>query len=630
MVVFAATLMFCCTRSSLLAQQKHTFAIKNSEFIYDGKPIQIHSGEMHFARIPRQYWRHRLQMLKAMGLNTVATYVFWNYQETAPGVWDFKTGSHDIAAFIRTAQEEGLFVILRPGPYACAEWEFGGYPWWLEKDSNLVIRTYNQPFLDSCNTYIRQLAAQVKDLQITHGGPIIMVQAENEFGSYVAQRKDIPLEQHVRYKLAIEGLLKDAGFDIPMFTSDGSWLFDGGAIEGILPAANGEDNVDSLKKAVDRYHHNEGPYMVAEFYPGWLHHWGEPFPNIPAMDVVRQLEKYLKAGVSFNIYMVHGGTNFGFTSGANYDGDHDIQPDLTTYDYDAPISEPGWATPKYIAIRELLKKYVHDQFPSIPKQIRVITVAPIVLNKSADLLAMKASLKPVESDSVLSFEDLNQGYGYVLYSRKFIQPIQGNLIINGLRDYATVYVNGHRVGILNRVIKKYTLPIDIPSNATVDILVENLGRINYGAEIVHNTKGIISPVMISNQKIEGNWKMYRFPFAWMPVINDINKGAKTGRPALYSGSFTVEEPGDIFLDMKKWDKGIVYVNGWNLGRYWKEGPQQTLYLPGAFLKKGKNDIVVFEQINDDITPSVPTVSQPVLTNLQKEKYADLLQNDEPL
>jgi len=628
--VFVATWLLCCAQCSLLGQQKHTFAIANSQFMYDGKAVQIHSGEMHFARIPRQYWRHRLQMLKAMGLNTVATYVFWNYHETAPGVWDFKTGNHDIAAFIRTAQEVGLFVILRPGPYACAEWEFGGYPWWLEKDTGLVIRTYNQPFLDSCNTYIRHLAAQVKDLQITHGGPIIMVQAENEFGSYVAQRKDIPAEQHTRYKLAIEGLLKQAGFDIPLFTSDGSWLFNGGAIEGILPAANGEDNVDSLKKAVDRYHHQEGPYMVAEFYPGWLDHWGEPFANVTASDVVGQLEKYLKAGVSFNIYMVHGGTNFGFTSGANYDGGHDIQPDLTSYDYDAPINEQGWATPKYIAIRELLKRYVKNPFPPIPKQIPAIALPPIQLHKSVDLFSLKSAMQPVASDSILTFEDLNQGYGYVLYSRKFTESVKGTLVVDGLRDYATVYVNRHCVGILNRVMKKYSLPVDIPDNATLDILVENMGRINYGAEIVHNTKGIISPVMINNQKIEGHWKMYRFPFASMPVIRGTESGEKTGQPAIYGGSFLVETPGDIFLNMKKWDKGIVFVNGWNLGRYWKVGPQQTLYLPGAFLKKGKNEIAVFEQINEGIIPSIPTASQPVLTTLQQEKYADLIQNVGPL
>jgi beta-galactosidase len=300
--------LFLVIAATGFAQQKHTFEIKSGNFLYDGKPVQIHSGEMHFARVPRPYWRQRLQMMKAMGLNTVATYVFWNYHEKAPGVWDFKSESRDIKEFVKEAGKEGLMVILRPGPYACAEWEFGGYPWWLQKEKSLVIRSNNQPFLDSCRTYINHLAAQVKDLQITHGGPIIMVQAENEFGSYVAQRKDIPLEEHKAYSAAIKQQLIDAGFDVPLFTSDGAWLFKGGTIAGALPTANGEDNIDNLKKVVNEYHNGEGPYMVAEFYPGWLDHWAEPFQKVSTESVVSQTEKYLKAGVSFNFYMVHGGT----------------------------------------------------------------------------------------------------------------------------------------------------------------------------------------------------------------------------------------------------------------------------------------------------------------------------------
>ncbi|MEO7314646.1 MAG: beta-galactosidase family protein, partial [Ginsengibacter sp.] len=379
------------------AQSKHTFEIKGGNFLYDGKPTQIHSGEMHFARVPKAYWRQRLQMMKAMGLNTVASYVFWNYHETSPGVWDFKTDNRDIAAFIKTAQEVGLFVILRPGPYACAEWEFGGYPWWLQKEKSLVIRSFNKPFLDSCKTYINHLAAQVKDLQITNGGPIIMVQVENEFGSYVAQRKDIPLEEHKKYSAAIEQELLDAGFNVPFFTSDGTWLFQGGTIKGALPTGNGENNIDNLKKVVNEYHNGEGPYMVAEFYPGWLDHWAEPFQKVSTEIVVKQTEKYLKAGVSFNYYMVHGGTNFAFTSGANYDKKHDIQPDITSYDYDAPISEAGWATPKFLALRKLFQQNVSYEIPPIPAPIPVIEISSIKLNKAVDLFALKEKMKPVVS-----------------------------------------------------------------------------------------------------------------------------------------------------------------------------------------------------------------------------------------
>ena len=599
------------------AQQKHTFEIKNGNFLYDGKPIQIHSGEMHFARVPKPYWRQRLRMMKAMGLNTVATYVFWNYHETAPGVWDFKTGNHNISEFIKTAGEEGLMVILRPGPYACAEWEFGGYPWWLQKEKSLVIRSYNQPFLDSCRTYINQLAAEVKDLQITHGGPVIMVQAENEFGSYVAQRKDISLKDHKAYSAAIKQQLSDAGFDVPLFTSDGSWLFNGGTIAGALPTANGEGNIENLKKVVNEYHNGEGPYMVAEFYPGWLDHWAEPFQKVSTESVVKQTEKYLKAGVSFNYYMVHGGTNFAFTSGANYDKNHDIQPDITSYDYDAPISEAGWATPKYKALRELFLQTVSYKIPPIPDPIPVIEIPSIKVNKAVDLFKIKEKMTPVVSDTPKTFEDLNQGYGYVLYSKHFTQPIKGKLEIIGLRDYALVYVNGEKIAELNRYYKSYSCDIDIPFNATLDILVENMGRINYGAEIIHNLKGITSPIMIDGNAITGNWNMYKFPFDHQPDLKLYADAYTKNHPVIYNGSFTLSKTGDTFLDMSKWGKGIVFVNGHNLGRYWNLGPQQTLYLPGCWLNKGKNTVAVFEQLNNIKQTEISGVKTPVLNELNK-------------
>jgi len=597
------------------AQQKHTFEIKGGNFLYDGKPVQIHSGEMHFARVPEAYWRQRLQMMKAMGLNTVATYVFWNYQETSPGVWDFKTDNRNIAEFIKIAGEEGMMVILRPGPYACAEWEFGGYPWWLQKVKSLVIRSYNQPFLDSCRTYINHLAAQVKNLQITHGGPIIMVQVENEFGSYVAQRKDISLEDHKKYSAAIKQQLIDAGFDVPLFTADGSSLFNGGTISGALPTANGEDNIENLKKVVNEYHNGEGPYMVAEFYPGWLDHWAEPFQKVSTESVVAQTEKYLKAGVSFNYYMIHGGTNFAFTSGANYDEKHDIQTDITSYDYDAPISEPGWATPKYMALRELFQKSVSYKIPPIPAPIPVIEIPSIKLNKAVDLFAIKEKMKPVVSDTPETFEGLNQGYGYVLYSRHFTQPIHGKLEINGLRDYAVVYVNGEKVCELNRYYNNYSCDIDIPFNATLDILVENMGRINYGAEIIHNLKGIISPVMIDSNEITGNWNMFQFPMDHEPDLRGYPNKYKKDQPVIYEGTFGLSKRGDTFLDMSKWGKGIVFVNGHNLGRYWNVGPQQTLYLPGCWLKKGINKITVFEQLNTQEQNEIQGVKIPVLDQL---------------
>jgi len=412
-----------------------------------------------------------------------------------------------------------------------------------------------------------------------------------------------------------------------LFSSDGSWLFEGGTIDGILPTANGEGNIANLKKAVDKYHGGKGPYMVAEFYPGWLSHWAEPFPNTSATSIARKTEEYLQNGISFNLYMAHGGTNFGFTSGANYDKTHDIQPDLTSYDYDAPISEAGWVTPKYDSIRNVIRKYVHFKLPPVPAPISVIEIPRVKLTRVADVLSSAEKMTPVNSDTPLTFEQLNQGYGYVLYTRHFNQPISGKLEVTGLRDYAIVYVNGEKVGELNRNAKHYTLDIDIPFNATLEILVENMGRINYGAEIVHNTKGIISPVKINDMEINGDWLMYKLPMDKCP---DLNQYAKTdvyengaaqiqslkGKPILYEGTFPLNEVGDTFIDMSKWGKGIVFVNGNNIGRYWKVGPQQTLFIPGVWLKKGENKISIFEQINDTLQTEVKTEKTPVLNNLK--------------
>lgn len=594
-----------------------TFEIKNGAFVYNNKPVKIYSGEMHYARIPREYWRNRLKMVKAMGLNAVATYVFWNYHNTSPGVWDFETGNRNLAEYIRLAQEEGLFVILRPGPYVCAEWEFGGYPWWLQNNKDLVVRANNQAFGDSCRVYFNKLAEQVKDLQITNGGPIILVQVENEFGSYVAQRKDIPVSEHKAYYMAIKQLLTDVGFDVPFFTSDGTWLFDGGAIPGVLPTANGEGNIENLKKSVDKYFPG-GPYMVAEYYPGWLDHWGENFVRISPEENLKQVKQYLENGINFNFYMVHGGTNFGFTSGANYNENHDIQPDITSYDYDAPISEAGWTTPKYKLLREELLKYVNYPVPEIPEQIPVIELPEIIFT-TYDFFDWKKKLIPVYSDNPLSFEKLNQGYGYVLYSRRFTQPVQGTLHIKGLRDYALVYVNGKKAGELNRMNKNYELNVNIPFNGTLDILVENMGRINYGAEIVYNTKGIISPVFIGEYKITGNWEMYKVPMDQVPDLTGLSVNNRTGLPTFYTARFKLEKTGDVFLDMRNWGKGIVFVNGINLGRYWNIGPQQTLYLPGCWLKKGKNEVFIFEQQNDVINKHLISADAPILDELKIDK-----------
>jgi beta-galactosidase len=620
-------LLFLFLLPNVQAQEKHRFEIKDGNFVYDNKPLAIRSGEMHYPRIPHQYWRHRMKMLKAMGLNAVATYVFWNIHEPEPGKWDF-TGDKNLAEYIKIAGEEGLMVILRPGPYVCAEWEFGGYPWWLQNIEGLELRRDNEPFLKYTNLYINRLYKEVGNLQITKGGPIIMVQAENEFGSYVSQRKDIPLEEHRAYNAKIKKQLDEAGFDVPFFTSDGSWLFEGGSTPGALPTANGESNINNLKKVINQYHGGKGPYMVAEFYPGWLAHWVETFPRVDASRIARQTEKYLQNDVSFNFYMVHGGTNFGFTSGANYDKNHDIQPDLTSYDYDAPISEAGWVTAKYDSIRNVIRKYVKQPLPDAPAANPVIEIPAIPLEKIAALDALK--LNKVQNNIPLTFEQLNQGNGYVLYSAKFNQPISGTLEINGLRDYALVYVDSEKVGELNRYYKKYSMDIEIPFNSQLNLLVENMGRVNYGADIIHNTKGIISPVKINGMEIEGNWEMLQIPMDKAPdldqaphtaVFKNTEENARPllGHPVLYKGNFHLSDTGDTFIDMSEWGKGIIFINGYHIGRYWNAGPQQTLYIPGVWLRKGENEIVIFEQQNDTWHSTVGTVKVPVLDLFGKNK-----------
>lgn len=615
--------LFACNVLIFSQSKKSTFEIKNGHFLLNGKPFSIHSGEMHYPRIPQEYWKHRLQMMKAMGLNAVTTYVFWNYHEESPGKWNW-SGEKDLNKFIKTAQEVGLYVIIRPGPYVCAEWEFGGYPWWLQNIKGLKIREDNDQFLAETQKYITQLYNQVRDLQITNGGPVIMVQAENEFGSFVAQRKDIPLASHRTYNAKIVKQLKDAGFSVPMFTSDGSWLFEGGSVVGALPTANGEDNIENLKKVVNQYNNNQGPYMVAEFYPGWLGHWAEKFPRVDASTVARQTDKYLKNDVSFNYYMVHGGTNFGFTNGANYDKNHDIQPDLTSYDYDAPITEAGWRTPKYDSLRAVISKYTKAKLPEVPAPIKVIDIKDIKLSKLYNFFNYAEGQQVVKGDKPLSFEELNQGHGYVLYRRHFNQPISGTLDLKGLRDYATIYINGEKVGELNRYYNQYTMPIDIPFNSTLEILVENWGRINYGSRINENTKGIISAVKIGDTEITGNWEMTKLPFPDQFASTIKAKpveGSKQAQlkdiPVLYQGEFELTEAGDTFIDMQNWGKGVIFVNGRNIGRFWKVGPQQTLYIPGVWLKKGKNEIIIFDQLNQKVQSTVSTVKTPILDQLVK-------------
>ncbi len=597
--------IFSGLRPSIAIAQAHTFALGDSMFLLDGKPFQIISGELHYSRIPRAYWKDRLHKAKAMGLNTISIYCMWNIHEPESGKWDFK-GREDVRHFIRLAQEEGLYVILRPGPYVCGEWEFGGFPWWLLKDKGIKVRTDDPKFMAPAKDYLMQMGEQLADLQITNGGPIIMVQVENEYGSF---GKDTAYERKFAH------YLREAGFNVPLFTADGDWLFKNAALPGILPGANGETNPVKLKKLVNEYHDGKGPYFVPELYPGWLDHWGENFQKVGTEKVVKEVKGLLDAGVSINLYMWLGGTNFAFMNGANYNKAHPIQPDITSYDYDAPLSEAGVPTEKYRALRKLILKYLPEgaNVPDVPAAPQFMAIPDIQLTQEAGLFNNLPE-DPVENDRLLSMEDLDQGYGYVLYRTRLTDGGKGILHIDGLRDFAQVFVNGERQGTLNRMYGEKELTLDAPAGAQLDILVENLGRINYGRELMNNRKGIIGDVKFGGKVLAG-WRMYRLPFKDTKGFHFVKNTGKMEGPVVYKGTFKLKDTHDTFLDMREWGKGIVFVNGHNLGRYWEIGPQQTLYLPGCWLKKGKNTIVVFEQLKNG-KHLISAIDHPILDELK--------------
>lgn len=581
------------------------FEVKDGQFLLDGKSVQLICGEMHYPRIPKEYWRDRLKRARAMGLNTVSAYVFWNFHERQPGVFDFE-GQADIAEFVRTAQEEGLFVLLRPGPYVCAEWDFGGYPYWLQKDKEMKWRSDDPRFLAACERYINRLGKELAPLTVTNGGNIVMVQVENEYGSYASDKV---------YLGKLRDMIVKAGFNVPLMTCDGAGQMDAGYVEGALPTVNGAVGED-IFKAVDR-HRKGGPYFVAEFYPAWFDVWGTPHSLRDYKRPAGQLDWMLKNNVSVSIYMFHGGTNFQYTNGANTAYGYAPQP--TSYDYDAPLGEYGNAYPKYYAFREVIQKHLPEgeTLPDVPAENPVISFPEITLTETAPLDV--AFTERIESEKPLTMEDVNQDFGYIHYETTVNKPVKGMLMIKELRDYAVVSVNGKQVGSLDRRHRQNKLEVDIREvPARLEILVENVGRVNYGSDLLNNLKGITERVTLNNEELKG-WTVSPLPlyraevaeFKWQP--GDLRR-----RPAFFRGTFQLDKTGDCFVDMSGWGKGAVWVNGKSLGKFWQIGPQQTLYLPGPWLKKGKNEIVVFE-MEDTGCRTLSGLDKPVLNVLGKDK-----------
>ncbi len=584
--------------------QAHSFKISGNRFLLDDKPFQIISGEMHFARIPRAYWRARLRMAKAMGLNTICTYVFWNQEEPEPGKYNFK-GNADVAAFVRMAQQEGLWVLIRPSAYACAEWEFGGYPYWLLNIKGLKVRSRDPKFLRLMKAYYEQLGKQLAPLQITHGGPILMVQIENEYGSYGDDKKYLRIN---------ERMMREAGFNVPFYTLDGIDNVSKGSVEGALPAVDGSIDIKQIETVVRANHDGRGPFFIGEWYPGWFDSWGKPFNKVSTKVCVEQLNTILSHGLSVNMYMAHGGTTRGFMSGANYSGPGTYSPQISSYDYDAPIDEAGHPTPKFFALRKVIEKYLPSatKLSKVPAVERVIAIPKFKLNYVTDIIHDLP--EPVCSEYPLTFEALHQAYGYVMYRAQVRGPVSGKLNIDRLRDYGIVFVNGKRTAVLNRMLAQDSCNVDLPDSVnTLDIFVENLGRINYGAYINDNHQGITKEVTLDGRVIRG-WKMYRFPFATQPRTSSKLKG-DFQYPVIRVGSFKLKRAGDTFLDMRDWGKGCVWINGHNLGRYWDIGPQQTIYVPAPWLKKGKNSIAVFEELKIG-QDEIGAIQTPILNEVR--------------
>jgi len=542
---------------------------------------------MHYPRVPRAYWRDRFRMARAMGLNTITTYVFWNLHEPRPGVYDF-SGQNDLAEYIREAQQEGLNVILRPGPYICAEWELGGYPSWLLKDRTLTLRSDDPKYTAAVNTWFDRLAREVSPLLATNGGPIIAVQVENEYGSFG--------HDHA-YMEALKSALLKSGITTPdtlLFTADGPEQVSNGSLPG-LPAVINFGTGDAKKGfATLEKLRPEGPFMSGEYWAGWFDHWGQRHQTTAVAANAAEYEWMLRQGYSVSMYMFHGGTSFGFMNGANSNGTN-YEPDTTSYDYDAPLNESGQPTLKFTAFREAITRVTGKTPPQISRSpsARTYPIAPHL--ESASLWTTLPA--PVESDQLLTMEDLDQSYGYILYRTSLPVGPVGDLVINGLHDYAQIYIDRKLIGTLDRRLGQSHLALPASTiAATLDILVENSGRVNFTKVIRGERKGITGSVSIARRQPQ-HWQIYSLPLT--DFANVHFQRAPCEGPCFYH--FTMNVPpasgssiSDTFLNTHSLHKGMVFLNEQPLGRFWSIGPQFTLYAPGPWLHFGANSITIFD------------------------------------
>lgn len=560
------------------------FEIKDN-FYLDGKPFQIISGAIHYFRIVPEYWRDRLEKLKAMGCNTVETYIPWNMHEQKKGDYCFE-GMLDIVRFVKLAQELGLYVILRPSPYICAEWEFGGLPAWLLAEEGMKLRVSYPPFLKHVEEYYEVLMKKIVPLQINYGGPVIMTQVENEYGYYANDKN---------YMESLKNMMIDDGVVVPLVTSDGPFLenLNGGKLDGVLPTGNFGSKTEERFEILKKYT-GDGPLMCTEFWVGWFDHWGNGGHMRGDLEQsTKDLDKMLELG-HVNIYMFEGGTNFGFMNGSNYYDE--LTPDVTSYDYDALLTEDGQITEKYRRYKEVIAKYRKIPEVEFSTAIRKKEYGELAVKEKVSLFAVLDLLStPIESVWPKSMERLGQNYGYILYhSTLDTEEKIEKLRLWEANDRANIFVDKKPAAILydRDLLEEKELDVTFERGADFDILMENMGRVNFGPRMEHQRKGIDQCVQI-NGHMHNHWKQYPLPLEHLEHL-DFTRDYKEGMPGFYRFTFTAEEPADTFLDFEGWGKGCVFVNGFNIGRFWEIGPQKRLYIPAPLLRVGENEIIIFE------------------------------------
>ena len=600
-----------------------TFTTGNKTFLLNGQPFIVKAAEVHYPRIPRPYWEHRIKMCKALGMNAVCIYIFWNIHEQQEGQFDF-TGNSDVAEFCRLAQKNGMYVIVRPGPYVCAEWEMGGLPWWLLKKKDIKLRERDPYFMERVKIFEEKVGEQLKPLTIQNGGPIIMIQVENEYGSYGT---DKPYVSEIR-----DCLRSIYGNEMALFQCDWSSNFEQNGLDDLVWTMNFGTgaNIDQQFRRLGELR-PDAPKMCSEFWSGWFDKWGARHETRPAKDMVDGMDEMLSKGISFSLYMTHGGTSFGHWAGANSPG---FAPDVTSYDYDAPINEYGLATPKFWELRQMMEKYNDGKrMPAVPKApMPIITVPKFELTEFCHLWTCITT--EIESRELKTFEELDMGWGCAFYRTQLPEIPARSVLTLEAHDYAQIWVGNKFIGKIDRVKneKSITLP-PVKKGEQLTVLVEAMGRINFGRAI-KDFKGLPGNAVIEAE-IDGNevawnlknWRIQPIPdsydaFARQVTVTDIKDvivpASGKNAPGYYRGYFTLKKVGYTFLNFETWGKGQVWVNGHAMGRIWSIGPQQTLYVPGCWLKKGKNEIIVL----DVVGPKEAVVwgqAEPELNKLQLEK-----------